>query len=107
MKKLALYFLQLLFCIQLHSQAQFTNNGNIHLYSGASITFFGNFNNNGTVVDSGQAVTFKGSSAQTISGTSQTAFNNLVLNNSSGVSLQQSVSVINSLVLTAGPLQLN
>jgi hypothetical protein len=106
-KKITLQLLVLFFYIESSAQAQLTNSGNFCLLSGASITFFGNFNNSGTFTDSGQVVNFNGAAAQIISGTSPTVFNNLVINNASGVSLQQSISVTNSIALTSGPLQLN
>jgi hypothetical protein len=87
-------------------EAQVTNSGNLKLFSGASVTFFGNVTNNGTLIDSGTVVTLAGSSASTIDGSSVTTFNNLTLNNTSatGVTLGQAMNVRGALVLTDGYL---
>jgi hypothetical protein len=89
------------------AQDQFSNSGNFTAFAGASITFFGNFSNSGTFSDAGQSVSFKGASTQTITGSSVTTFNNLTINNAAGVSMQQSVTISNSLILTSGRLSLN
>jgi hypothetical protein len=90
-----------------NAQSQLTNSGNLQIHSGASVTFFGNLANNGTFTDAGTAVTFKGTAAQEISGSASTSFNNLVEDNAAGVTLQQNVSIGNTLTLTTGPLTLN
>jgi hypothetical protein len=87
------------------AQAQLTNSGNLYFHAGATVAFYGNFANNGTFVDSATSVAFKGSAAQTISGSSATAFKALTVNSAVGISLQRSVSV-NTLTLTAGALTL-
>ncbi|OFY37240.1 MAG: hypothetical protein A2W91_05905 [Bacteroidetes bacterium GWF2_38_335] len=92
---------------QASSQDQFTNSGNLKLHPGSSISFYGNFANNGSLADNGQSLTFNGSSLQVISGTSDAAFNNLAINNTAGVRINCTVSVNNMLVLTKGPLVLN
>jgi hypothetical protein len=89
------------------AQSQLTNSGNLQIHTGATITFFGNLANNGTLTDAGTAVTFKGTAAQVISGTAPTSFYNFVDDNAAGVTLQQNVSITNTLTLTTGPLTLN
>jgi hypothetical protein len=87
------------------AQSQLTNNGNLATHIGANIAFFGNFSNNGTCTDSGQAVYFNGSLAQTIGGTITVTFNNLTINNTSGgVSLAMPENVAGILVLSNGIL---
>src|SRR6476661_3128824 len=49
--------LLLLISIVARSQDQWTNNGNLQILPGASVTFFGDFKNNGTFV-TGPTVTF-------------------------------------------------
>lgn len=86
--------------------AQVTNSGNFKFAPGASVTFFGNMTNNGTLTDSGTVVTLAGSSPQTIDGSSVITFNNLTLNNTSvsGITLNQAMNVRGTLVFTDGYL---
>jgi hypothetical protein len=50
----------------------------------------GNFSNNGVFTGTGSTFTFNGTIAQTIGGTSATTFNNLIIDNSAGVTLTSS-----------------
>jgi hypothetical protein len=88
----------------------FTVPGNITLagtlslgdLAGGDLNVGGNWTNNaGTLTPNNRTVQFNGSSPQTIGGTVSTSFPHLVINNSAGVSLSQSVSVSNTLDLTA------
>jgi hypothetical protein len=72
-----------------------------------NISVGGNWTNNATFTPGTGTVTFNGSGAQTISGTTATFFYNLTLNNATGVSLGQSPTVTNTLSLANGPLSLN
>lgn len=74
--------------------------------SSFSITLGGDFTNNGIFTASTGTVIFNGSDAQNIGGTSATAFRNLTINNtsSSGVTLNQPVSISGTLTLTDGNL---
>jgi hypothetical protein len=69
-----------------------------------NIALTGDWINNGTFLHNNvRAVTFNGSSAQNISGTSSTTFNTLAINNSSGgVTLQMPATVNASLGLSNG-----
>ena len=62
----------------------------------------GNFSNNGTFTGTGSAITFNGSAAQSIGGTSTTIFNNLVIDNAAGVTLNS-----NSLTTISANLTIN
>lgn len=73
-------------------QGTWTNN--------ASNNVFINQNADGKVI-------FNGSVTQDIAGTSQTDFESLKIDNTSGVTLQQSTVVSNGIALTNGPLTLN
>ena len=67
----------------------------------------GNWNNNvstSAYTPSTSTVTFNGVSAQTIGGTAGTTFNNLTINNASGVSITQDQTVNSTLTLSAGNL---
>ena len=74
----------------------------------------GNFVNNGTLTQSsGDNFTFNGSSAQTISGSSKTTFEDLIINNSNGVTISSdtvkvngSLELLNGTLTTGGKLKL-
>jgi hypothetical protein len=106
MKKLILAVTISMICVLANAQDQFTNFGNFQTFSGASVSFFGHFVNNGTFTDA-QAVSFNGAVNQNISGTSITTFYNFVGNSTIGVTLQQDAIISNSLTLTSGALILN
>ncbi|MDP2385723.1 MAG: T9SS type A sorting domain-containing protein [Bacteroidota bacterium] len=84
------------------AQEQFTNNGNFKIHAGGSISFFGDFINNGSLIDSGEAITLAGSSAQKIAGSSLTSFKNLTLNNSAGSYLSANEKITGELKITSG-----
>ncbi|MBI4811147.1 MAG: hypothetical protein HY800_06875, partial [Ignavibacteriales bacterium] len=62
----------------------------------------GDWLNNGIFTSGSATVSFNGSSNQTISGASATAFNNMVLNNSSGLTITTSPTINGILTLTNG-----
>ena len=62
----------------------------------------GNFSNSGTFASNSGTVALSGTSPQTVGGTIASTFNNLTINNSSGVSLNQSALVAGTLTLTSG-----
>ena len=62
----------------------------------------GNWTNNGAFTQRSGTVTLNGLSQQTIGGTSATTFNNLIVNNPSGVLASLNVTVNGLLTLTAG-----
>ena len=68
------------------------------------LTLRGNFTNNGIFSANAGSVTFNGTAAQTISGSTNTIFNNLVINNAAGVVLGSSQTVNGILTLTSGNL---
>lgn len=109
MKNQVLFYLLCFYNLHLHAQTQFTNNGNLKIFTGTNITFFGNLTNNGILVDSGLVTTFKGTTPQAINGSSITTFNNLCINNTStsGVSLLQPIYIQNTLKLNSGLLNTN
>ena len=106
MRKLFLFIMLILGGTFVSAQNQFTNSGNFQIFTGANVSFFGNFVNNGTFTDGGN-VLFAGASSQSVSGTSATTFNNLTLNNTAGAMLQQAITISTTLTLTAGALDLN
>ncbi|MEI6696386.1 MAG: hypothetical protein WCO13_09975, partial [Bacteroidota bacterium] len=89
-----------------------TTTGSFSVGSGTSFTtgayshsIAGNFSNSGTFYATGSTVVLDGSSAQTISGTVATTFENLTINNSSGVSLTGiNATVSNTLTFTNGKI---
>ena len=64
----------------------------------------GNWTNDGSFLSETGKVTFWGTSAQTISGISSTAFYNATINNSAGINLSQSISVDGTLELSLGKI---
>ncbi len=89
-----------------------TVNGNIHIAAGTldannlNLTIGGNWTNDGTFNAGTGTVTFNGSSGQTLGGSATTPFNNLTINNSSGVTLDHAQQVNGTLTLTNGRLAL-
>jgi len=77
----------------------FTNTGSYSAGS-ATTTLTGNFSNSGTFTASTGTWVFSGSSAQSFTGV--TSFNKLTVNNATGVSLNNNVSVSALLTLTNG-----
>lgn len=107
MKKTFLLIGSVLALTGLKAQQQLTNNGNLQLHAGASMAVYGNMANNGTYTDGGDLVTFCGTAAQNISGTSVTTFNHVKLSNALGFTLQQHVVIDSSLSLFSGAFNLN
>ena len=67
--------------------------------------FSGNFENNGTFTPtSGGTVSFNGTSAQTLSGSSTTSFDNLTIANLQGITMQSNINVNNLLTFKNGNL---
>ncbi|MFH0991053.1 MAG: hypothetical protein V1799_13675 [bacterium] len=64
----------------------------------------GTWRNEGTYVSSTGTITLNGTAAQTIAGTSATSFNNLVMNNTAGLTISTSPTVIGTLTFTSGTI---
>jgi hypothetical protein len=79
----------------------YTMSGGTFTAPSGTVSITGNFTNNGGTFTAGTGtVQFNGSSAQTIGGSSSTAFSGLTINNSAGVSLNTAGSVSGVLTLT-------
>src|SRR5436190_15109561 len=91
-----------LFCQAMNAQKQFTNNGNFRIHNGASVSFFGDLINNGTLVDSGKVITLAGSAPQQIGGSSLITFKNLTLDNAFGSYLSSSQAIKRELKISSG-----
>ncbi len=74
--------------------------------SGGDLNLGGNWVNNGTFNHNSRTVTFNGSSAQTIGGSTNSTFHNLTINNGAGVTLGQFQTVRALLTLANGNLTL-
>jgi len=80
-----------------------TISGTLTAPSAATFNVTGDFTNNGTFNNNSGVVVFNGSSAQTIYGSSTSAFYDLTISNTSGVSLSStSVSIASVLTLSNG-----
>jgi hypothetical protein len=91
---------------------------NLTINPGASVTtgsyndtVTGNFTNDGTFIGTGGTVTFNGTSAQTIGGSLNTTFQNMVISNAAGVALNSSkytttnnLTINNGSIFTISPL---
>ncbi|MGB9178632.1 MAG: DUF4214 domain-containing protein, partial [Pyrinomonadaceae bacterium] len=85
---------------------------NVQIDSGATlagtnattINVSGNWTNNGTFTANSNTVNFNGSSVQTVGGANVTTFNNLSINNASGVNFSTNGTVNGVLALTSGDI---
>ncbi len=85
------------------------NNGTITLsdQSGGDLIVKGNFTNNGTFTANDRAISFKGSSQQTVGGTTAPLnFAYVIFNNAAGIVLAQNVVASKTTWLTAGKVSL-
>lgn len=82
------------------------NSGSTLTTNNLALTIGGNFTNNGTFNAGNNTVTFNGTSAQQLLGTSATVFNNFTLNNSSGLSINsdQNPGINGTLTFTSGKI---
>lgn len=82
----------------------YTNGGTITCGTTSAMNCVANFTNNGTFTPSTGTVTFNGSAAQTLSGSTAPTFYNLTINNTSstGITLSSAATVNNTLTLTDG-----
>ncbi len=79
------------------------NSGIFSLNSGATINLSGNWVNNGTfTADAASSVVFNGLVTQTISGSNNSTFGNLTINNTAGLNISKGITVNNILTFTSG-----
>ncbi len=112
-----------LFCVCTNAQQAFTNNGNLQIHGGASVSGFGNFTNasSGVLVNNGSlyikgnlsnnqasmspgtgTLYLNGSSAQAVNGSQTFKTYNLETNNSAGITLDNDLSVSGTHTFTSG-----
>ena len=123
MKKLTTYIITILSCININAQQAVTNSGNLQIHGGASMSGAGNFTNNstGVLINNGSlyvkgAVTndqssmatgtgtlyLNGSTAQSVSGTQTFKTFNFISDNTSGITLNNNLSVSGAHTFTNG-----
>ena len=123
MKKIFFNIISLSFCVCLQAQTALTNSGNLQIHTGASITSFGDFNNvstaillnngnlyvNGNLSNSQPAMSagtgtlyLNGASAQSVSGSEAFKTYNLNTNNTTGITLNNNLSVSGTHTFVAG-----
>ncbi|HYC27910.1 MAG TPA: hypothetical protein VEB42_03825 [Chitinophagaceae bacterium] len=102
-------------------KAQLKNSGNLQVYSGASMTSFGDITNSGTLLNNGTVylkgnlsnsqlsmsagsgtLQFNGSSAQAVNGTQQFKTFNLITSNAAGITLNNNLSVSGTHTFSSG-----
>ncbi len=105
MKATALLILILSLLNDCYSQDALVNSGNVRMHTNAKLGVFGDFTNNGTFINNLGEVHLAGSSLQNVNGSSVIQTNDLYLNNSSNVKLDNELQVSNSMVFTNGVLQ--
>ncbi|MBN2636892.1 MAG: T9SS type A sorting domain-containing protein [Prolixibacteraceae bacterium] len=99
---LGLFLLWLPFIVQ-GQGITITSGGNITITGAASIEISnGNFVNYGNYTKANETVTFSGSTADTISGASNTIFNNLVITNTGGTNILAGTAVTTTNLTTTG-----
>ncbi len=105
----------------LSNGASFTTSSNLTLAKGLviesgssfimgssnTLTLKGDLTNNGTFTANSANLTFSGTTAQAISGTSGNNLNILLLNNSAGLTLNSKVNIYKTLTVTSGILNAN
>ncbi len=97
----------------LGTNASTTSFNSVTINNGATLTapttlnIQGNFVNNGTLTAGSNTVNFSGTNVQTISGSSNTQFNNFTVNKTGGsLSVNSAETITNNLTLTAGTLNI-
>lgn len=89
------------------AQLHITGSEGMKLKTGARMSVYGNIQHNGIFIDNADSLILKGSNSQLISGDSAITFSNLVIANTSGVTLERDVSISGKLLLSSGGLILN
>jgi hypothetical protein len=123
MKRIITHITGLLFCVYTNAQQSFINSGNLQIHTGASISGSGNFTNSSSAVlvnngsfyikgnlSNNQAAMaagtgtlyLNGSAAQSVNGSQTFKTYNLVTNNSSGITLNNDLSVSGTHTFTNG-----
>lgn len=91
-------------CLDLNIESS----GTLDINGTATLDIYDDFDNDGTLSHTAGTVTLKGTTTQTISGSSAIDFYQLVINNSStGISLSRDVEISNALTLTDGVISTN
>lgn len=86
------------------SQEAFYGNGNFYIFPGATMGVFGDLGNDGTFQSTGGTVYFVGSNLQNITGSSPVNINDLILNNTNNVKLDNQLEIIDLLTFTNGKI---
>jgi len=98
----SILFLTCLIPSFLFSQEAFYGNGNFYIFPGAEMGVFGDLGNDGTFQSTGGTVYLVGASLQNITGSSPVNINDLILNNSNNIKLDNQLEIINVFTFTNG-----
>ncbi len=90
---------------QVSAQNALENSGNLQMHAGAEMAFFGDLTNNGAFNNNLGEALFSGSSLQTISGANNLKFENITINNSSDVKLDQEMQISGILSFSSGKIK--
>jgi hypothetical protein len=123
MKRETFLFLLILYCSAVNSQQPFQNNGNLQVHAGAALVSYGNMTNSSSAVlvnngalyikgnltndesamSAGAGTLYlNGSAAQALDGSQTFKTNNLLTDNSAGITLNNDLSVGGAHTYTSG-----
>ena len=105
MKIIFLLALSLIISLPLFAQDAMVNKGNLKMHTGAKIGLFGDFKNNGIFSGNLGKIYLAGTSLQTINGTNTIQVEDLFLDNSNHVKLDNELQISNVMTFTNGEIQ--
>jgi hypothetical protein len=103
-KKVLIAFIILHFNSNVDAQNAINNSGNMQMHAGSQMAFFCDLINEGTFNNNLGTALFSGSVPQSISGTNNIKFKDIILNNPSEVKLDQELQVSGVLTFSAGKI---
>ncbi len=90
------------FGVRFFAQNPFQNSGNFRIHTSAQVGFFGDLTNNGTMTSNLGEIHLVGSALQNINGSNKVQSNDLIVNNSNNIKLDNQLEVSNTLTFSNG-----